>query len=42
LPLAGYRVLATVGSVGDTYDNAPAESFVDSFKTVPIAARVYA
>ena len=27
------RVLASVGSVGDAYDNALAESFVDSFKT---------
>ncbi len=26
-------VLGSVGSVGDPYDNAVAESFVDSFKT---------
>ncbi len=31
--LADHRVLASVGSVGDAYDNALAESFVDSFKT---------
>jgi hypothetical protein len=30
-------VLASVGSVGDAYDNALAESFVDSFKTELIA-----
>jgi transposase InsO family protein len=29
--LADHRVLASVGSVGDAYDNALAESFVDSF-----------
>jgi putative transposase len=34
-------VLASVGSVGDVYDNAPAESFVDSFKTELIADRVW-
>jgi putative transposase len=26
------RVLASVGSVGDAYDNALAESFVDSYR----------
>jgi transposase InsO family protein len=31
--LADHGVLASVGSVGDAYDNALAESFVDSFKT---------
>ena len=31
------EVLASVGSVGDAYDNAMAESFVDSFKTELIA-----
>jgi transposase InsO family protein len=31
--LTDHRVLASVGSVGDAYDNALAESFVDSFKT---------
>ena len=35
------RVLASVGSVGDAYDNALAESFVDSFKTELIADRVW-
>jgi putative transposase len=32
-------VLASVGSVGDAYDNAMAESFVDSLKTELIADR---
>ena len=35
------RVLASVGSVGDAYDNALAESFVDSFKTELITDRVW-
>ena len=35
-------VLASIGSVGDAYDNALAESFVDSFKTELIADRVWA
>ena len=39
--LADHGVLASVGSVGDTYDNALAESFVDSFKTELIADRVW-
>ena len=34
-------VLASIGSVGDAYDNAMAESFVDSFKTELIADRVW-
>ena len=34
-------VLASVGSVGDAYDNALAESFVDSFKTELIRDRVW-
>jgi putative transposase len=34
-------VLASVGSTGDAYDNALAESFVDSFKTELIADRVW-
>jgi putative transposase len=34
-------VLASVGSVGDAYDNALAESFVDSFKTELLADRVF-
>jgi putative transposase len=39
--LTDNRVLASVGSVGDAYDNALAESFVDSFKTELIADRVW-
>jgi putative transposase len=39
--LTDHRVLASVGSVGDAYDNALAESFVDSFKTELIADRVW-
>jgi putative transposase len=35
------RVLASIGSVGDAYDNALAESFVDSFKTELIRDRVW-
>ena len=34
-------MLASVGSVGDAYDNALAESFIDSFKTELIADRVW-
>lgn len=34
-------VLASVGSVGDAYDNAMAESFVDTFKTELVADRVW-
>jgi putative transposase len=39
--LSDHRVLASVGSVGDAYDNALAESFVDSYKTELIADRVW-
>src|SRR5437588_11350717 len=39
--LDDHRVLASVGSVGDAYDNALAEWFVDSFKTELIADRVW-
>ena len=39
--LADHGVLASVGSVRDAYDNALAESFVDSFKTKLIADRVW-
>jgi Integrase core domain len=35
-------VLASIGSVGDAFDNALAESFVDSFKTELIADRMWA
>ena len=34
-------MLASIGSVGDAYDNALAESFVDSFKTELISDRVW-
>ena len=34
-------VRASIGTVGDAYDNALAESFVDSFKTELIADRVW-
>jgi putative transposase len=39
--LADAGILASVGSVGDAFDNAMAESFVDSFKTELIADRVW-
>ena len=39
--LTDHGVLASVGSVGDAYDNALAESFVDSFKTELITDRVW-
>jgi putative transposase len=39
--LTDHGVLASVGSVGDAYDNAMAESFVDSFKTELVADRVF-
>jgi putative transposase len=39
--LDDYAVLASIGSVGDAYDNALAESFVDSFKTELIRDRVW-
>ena len=39
--LADHGVLASVGSVGDAFDNALADSFVDSFKTELIADRVW-
>ena len=35
------HVLGSIGSVGDAYDNAIAESFVDTFKTELIADRVW-
>jgi putative transposase len=38
--LTDHGVLASVGSVGDAYDNAMAESFVDSLNTELIADRV--
>ncbi len=39
--LTDHKVLASVGSVGDAYDNALAESFVDSFKTELIRDRIW-
>ena len=39
--LDDHRVLASIGSVGDAYDNALAESFVDTFKTELIRDRVW-
>ena len=39
--LDDHDVLASIGSVGDAYDNALAESFVDSFKTELVADRVW-
>jgi len=39
--LDDHGVLGSTGSVGDAYDNAMAESFVDSFKTELIADRVW-
>ena len=35
------EALASIGTVGDAYDNAMAESFVDSYKTELIADRVW-
>jgi transposase InsO family protein len=39
--LTDHAVLQSVGSIGDAYDNALAESFVDSFKTELTADRVW-
>ena len=39
--LTDHGVRASVGSVGDAYDNAMAESFVDSFQTELITDRVW-
>jgi putative transposase len=39
--LREHGIHASLGSVGDAYDNALAESFVDSFKTELIADRVW-
>jgi putative transposase len=39
--LDDHGVLASIGSIGDAFDNALAESFVDSFKTELIADRVW-
>lgn len=40
--LNDHGVLASIGTIGDAYDNAVAESFVDSFKTELIADRTWA
>jgi transposase InsO family protein len=40
--LNDHGVLASIGTVGDAYDNAVAESFVDSFKTELVADRTWA
>jgi transposase InsO family protein len=39
--LDDHHVLASIGTVGDAYDNAMAESFVDTFKTELITDRVW-
>jgi putative transposase len=39
--LDDHGVQASIGTVGDAYDNASAESFVDSFKTELIRDRVW-
>ena len=39
--LDDHQVLASIGSVGDAYDNALAESFVDSLKTELVADRIF-
>ena len=39
--LDDHRVLQSVGSVGDAFDNALAESFVDTIKTELIRDRVW-
>jgi putative transposase len=39
--LDDHGVLASIGTIGDAYDNALAESFVDSFKTELIRDRVW-
>ena len=39
--LDDHQVLGSIGSVGDAFDNAMAESFVDTFKTELIADRVW-
>lgn len=39
--LDDHDVLASIGTVGDAYDNAAAESFVDTFKTELISDRTW-
>lgn len=40
--LEDHGVLASIGTVGDAYDNTVAESFLDSFKTELITDRTWA
>ncbi len=39
--LDDHKVLQSIGTVGDAYDNSMAESFVDTFKTELVADRVW-
>jgi transposase InsO family protein len=39
--LDDHGILASLGSTGDAYDNAMAESFVDTFKTELVSDRVW-
>jgi putative transposase len=39
--LTDHKVLASIGTVGDAYDDSMAESFVDTFKTELIKDRVW-
>ena len=39
--LDDHNVLQSIGSIGDAFDNAMAESFIDTFKTELIADRVW-
>ena len=39
--LDDHGVLASIGTVGDAFDNAAAESFVDSFKTELVRDRIW-
>jgi transposase InsO family protein len=39
--LAEHDILASMGSVGDAYDNSMAESLVDTFKTELVSDRVW-
>jgi transposase InsO family protein len=39
--LGDHDVLGSIGTVGDAYDNAAAESFVDTFKTELITDRAW-
>ena len=41
MALAEHDILASMGSVGDAYDNSMAESLVDTFKTELISDRVW-